>query len=101
MITETTEAIGSGSWPTIQLDYPVAKQYAGQELTLRIQSGNWSEFDNFRLVTIPATAVAGDFATWISSYDTSSPGLEDRDEIRIALPTDVPRKFIRLKVTQP
>lgn len=52
LMAETTEATGSSGWPTITLDYTVAAQYAGQELALRIASGNWQEFDNFRLTTV-------------------------------------------------
>ncbi|QQL44668.1 cadherin domain-containing protein [Sulfuriroseicoccus oceanibius] len=52
LMAETTEPIGWSSWGTIRLDYTVASQYAGQELALRVNSGNWNEFDNFKLVTV-------------------------------------------------
>ncbi len=52
LMAETTQQIGTSSWPTIQLDYIVEPQYSGQQLALRIlnsDTGNWNEFDNFRL----------------------------------------------------
>lgn len=51
LIAETTEATGSAGWPTITLNHTVGSQYAGQQLALRIISGNWNEFDNFQLTT--------------------------------------------------
>ncbi len=56
LMAETTAAIGSSRWPTIQLDHTVAAQHAGQQLAIRIlnsDAGDWGEFDNFRLTIIP------------------------------------------------
>ncbi len=64
LMAETTAAIGSGSWNTATLNYTVAASYAGQQLALRIISGNWNEFDNFRLTTIPA---ANNTPTWTTN----------------------------------
>lgn len=52
IMAETTATIGAGGWPTITLTYTVDSQFAGQQLAIRIISGNWNEFDNFRLTRV-------------------------------------------------
>jgi autotransporter-associated beta strand protein len=51
LIAETTEATGSGAWPTITLNHTVTALHAGRQLAIRVISGNWNEFDNFRITT--------------------------------------------------
>jgi hypothetical protein len=69
LMAESTEETGSGSWPTIQLDYTVAAQYAGQELAIRIISGGWNEIDNFRITTISGASLPSPFD---GAYDVNS-----------------------------
>lgn len=52
LIGETTETIGSSGWSTIEFDQIVGSQYAGQVLAIRVSSGNWNEFDDFRVTSL-------------------------------------------------
>lgn len=53
LIGETTQQTGSSGWPTIQFKQVVDSQYNGQQLALRVISGNWNEFDNFQITSSP------------------------------------------------
>ncbi len=92
LMAETTEQTGSSSWPTIQLDYTVAAQYAGMELAIRILGDNfndadaddWNEFDNFRInSSVPPSAPP----TWNSAPVTKTAATED-SEYNGSLSTD-------------
>ncbi len=68
LMAETTAPVGVTAWSTITLNHTVAATYAGQQLAIRIISGNWNEFDNFRLtVAAPPSGSPNNPPTWNSN----------------------------------